>query len=321
MVRHFINEFQDQESINQVFRAGNKLLRPNRNGETYLQVDLSDKTGSLTARLWNAGESVYNSFENGDYIQVEGKTQIFQGAMQMIAKKIRRVEASNVDEDDFLRIPSVKSDQLVVKMSEMLRNLRDPNLNALAECYLMDADFMQKFCVLPAGVKHHHAYFGGLIQHTLTMMEAAQKLSALYPKLHPELLIFSAFLHDTGKTEELASDPEFSYTDEGQLLGHIALGLRILDAKIVEAERLSGETFPPEVAKHLRHIIASHHGEYEYGSPKLPMTLEAMALHCLDMLDSKLAAFDQVINEDLNSSSPWTLFVPTLQRKLYKKEL
>lgn len=318
MTRHFINEFQEQDTINQTFRASNKQLRPNRNGDLYLQVDLSDKTGTVTARMWNATEHIYNQFENGDYVQVEGKTQVFQGAMQIIAKKLFRVEPDSVDEEDFIPVDGLQVEEYVRKLTDMLRRLDDPALGALAECYLMDTTFMARFTTLPAGVKHHHAFRGGLLQHVVTMMELARHVSATYPTLNGSLLLFATFLHDTGKTEELEGDLEFTYSDAGQLLGHIQLGISMLDRKIAEAEKLTGEPFPERVALQLKHMLTSHHGEYEFGSPKLPMTREALALHCLDLLDSKLAAFDQVLNEDLNSASAWTTFIPGLQRKLFK---
>ena len=320
MTRHYINEFAEQDSVDQIFRASNKQLRPNRNGDLYLQVDLSDKTGTITARMWNASEKTYSLFENGQYVQVEGKTQIFQGTMQLIAKKITRVDPETVNEDDFIQVAGIQVDHYVLKMTDMLRGLHDSNLSVLGECYLMDGDFMAKFASLPAGVKHHHAYRGGLVQHVATMMELAKKVADTYPNLDRELLLMGAFLHDTGKTEELEGDLEFVYSDAGQLLGHIQLGISLLERKILEAEKLSGEPFPPQLALKLKHLIVSHHGEYEFGSPRLPMTCEALALHCIDLLDSKLTAFEQIYHDDLNTSSAWTTFVPSLQRKLYKGE-
>ncbi|MDO4584302.1 MAG: OB-fold nucleic acid binding domain-containing protein [Planctomycetia bacterium] len=318
MARRYINELTEQTSVNEIYRVTNKQLRPNRNGDLYLQVDLSDKTGTITARLWNVHETIYQSFENGDYIRVEGKAQVFQGSMQVIAKKIFRVPESEVEEEDFIQVSGVQVDKLVLKMTEMLRHLEEPALTNLAECYLMDQEFMEKFTTAPAGVRHHHAYLGGLLEHVTTMMEVARRVGDCYSYLNTDLVVMGAFLHDTGKVAELQFDGELSYTNEGQLLGHMFLGLSMLEKKIQEAESLSGEPFPSELALRLKHLLASHHGEYEFGSPKLPMTLEALALHCIDLLDSKLAAFEQILREDLNTASPWTTFQPSLQRKLFK---
>ncbi|MDO4575533.1 MAG: HD domain-containing protein [Planctomycetia bacterium] len=317
-MRKYVNEYVEQDTVQEIFRAGNKQLRPNRNGDLYLQVDLSDKTGTLTARLWNATERTYQSFENGDYVQVEGKAQLFQGAMQVIAKKIRKVPSDGLDPDEFTQVPGIAVDKLVLKMTAMLRKMENASLKNLAECYLMDEDFMKKLSTLPAGIKHHHAYQGGLLEHLVTMMEIAEKVAGCYDYLDGDLLVFAAFLHDTGKVLELQYDGDFTYTDPGQLLGHMVLGVMLLEKKLAEVEKLSEETFPAELALRLKHLVLSHHGEYEFGSPKLPMTPEALALHCIDLMDSKLAAFQQLINEDLNTASPWTTYVPSLQRKIFK---
>lgn len=318
MDRKFISDFSEQEFVAQVFRAGNKLLRPNKNGDMYLQVDISDKSGTLTARMWNATEAQYHQFENGDYIYVEGKVQVYQGAKQVIAKKISRVDATTVNEDDFLQIPHISVEKLLLRMTELLRGVQDENMANLVQCYLMDEEYMNLFMRAPAGVKHHHAYQGGLLEHTLGVMEMAYKIAPCYPYMNADLLLVGAFLHDTGKVNELFYENDFTYSDEGQMLGHIILGLEMLQDRISEAEKLSGEPFPEELKLQLRHLILSHHGEYEFGSPKLPMTLEAQALHCLDLLDSKISAFYQMISEDMNTDSAWTVYAPTLQRKIYK---
>ncbi|MBQ6106611.1 MAG: HD domain-containing protein, partial [Thermoguttaceae bacterium] len=285
----------------------------------YLQIDLSDKTGTLTARLWNANENVYQLFENGDYLHVEGKAQIFQGAMQIIVKRFYKVPAEEIDPEEFVQTSCLCIEKLLTTMNELLETIERPELKALARCYTEDAKFMERFQVLPAGIKHHHAYRGGLLEHVVTMMGLAKQIGDSYDYLDTELLLLGTFLHDTGKTVELECEPEFAYTDEGQLLGHINLGISMLEEKIHQYESTTGEIFPARTALELKHLIASHHGEYEFGSPKLPMTVEAMALHCIDLLDSKLAAFHQLLEEDLNSSSTWTTFNPTLQRKLFKK--
>ena len=318
MTRKYINELQEQENVNEVFRASNKQLRPNRNGALYLQVDLSDKTGTVTARLWNANENIYHLFENGDYLQVEGKAQVFQRAMQLIAKRFCRVKPEEVDEAEFIQTTGICVEKLLETMHSLLDPIQRPALRGLVKCYLDDQEFMDRFTFYPAGVKHHHAYRGGLLEHVVKMMELAKLIGDSYEYLDTELLLLGTFLHDTGKTVELVCDPEFAYTDIGQLLGHIPLGISMLETKIRQYETETGEKFPDALAFQLKHMIASHHGEYEYGSPKLPMTVEAQALHCIDLLDSKLAAFHHLLEEDLNSSSPWTTFQASLQRKLFR---
>ena len=316
--RRFVSQLAHQETVDQIFLASEKSLRPNRNGNLYLQMDLTDRSGTLSARMWNASENDYRNFENGDYVRVEGATQLFQGAIQLIATRITKVSAKDVNLDDFLILDSKHIDRLTRRLTEMLRRLSDPALGALAECFLMDEEFMRKFVRAPAGVKNHHAYVGGLLEHVVSLMELVLRIDGQYPGLNTDLLLMGAFLHDAGKIDELSYERDFAYTDEGQLIGHLVMAVGMLDRKLQEAERLSGEPIPVELVLRLKHMIVSHHGQYEFGSPKLPMTLEAVALHQLDNLDAKLHSFLQLMRDDPNVDSGWTNFNPSLGRKLFK---
>jgi 3'-5' exoribonuclease len=307
-----------QESVDQIFLASDKQLRPNRSGNLYLQLELSDRSGSINARMWNASENDYRGFENGDYVRVEGTTQLFQGTIQLIATSIRRAPLGDVDQEDFLILGSKEIDQLTGRLATFLRGMKDPHLLNLAECFLVDDEFMRKFSQAPAGVKNHHAYKGGLLEHVISLMELVTHVAPLYPSLDGDLLLMGAFLHDAGKVDELAYERDFSYTDEGQLIGHLVMAVGILEKKLRETERLAGEPVPDEIVLRLKHMIVSHHGQYEYGSPKLPMTLEAVALHHLDNLDAKLHSFEQLMRDDPNVDSSWTNFHHSLGRKLFK---
>jgi len=318
MPRRYVNELGHQEAVDQVFVANDKQLRTNRNGNLYLQVELSDRTGSIPARLWNANEAVYKSFDNGQYVHVEGTAQLYQGAMQIIASRLRKVDPTEIDEADFKPLPAVAVDRLFLRLEEILRGMECPSLKTLAECFLMDDALMAKFQMAPAGTKNHHAYHGGLLEHTVNLMEVILRICPCYPQLDRNLLLMGALLHDLGKVEELSFEHGLSYTDEGQLVGHLVLAVEMLDAKIAEAEKLSGEPLPKETVLRLKHVILSHHGEYAFGSPKLPMTLEAVALNFLDNLDAKIHAFDRLMREDPNVDSPWTTYHANLDRKLFK---
>jgi len=320
MPRRYANEFVHQETVNQVFVANDKQLRPNRNGNLYLQMGLSDRTGSINARMWNASEALYQSFNNGDYVHVSGTAQLFQGAMQIIATKLHRVDATEVDEADFTPLPAVAVDKLMLRLGEILRGVDDPALQTLAECFLIDEPLMAKLMMAPAGTKNHHAYHGGLLEHIVNLMEVVLCISPCYPQIDRNLLLMGTFLHDLGKIEELCYQHGFSYSDEGQLIGHLVMAVEILDAKLLEAEKLSGEPIPRETALRLKHMILSHHGEYAFGSPKLPMTLEAVTLAFLDNLDAKINTFSHLMKEDPNVDSPWTTYNPNLDRKLFKGE-
>lgn len=318
MSRRYVNELSDQESIDQVFRAADKQLRPNRNGKLYLQVNLADRTGTIAARMWNATEADYLGFDNGDYIHVTGATQIFQGAMQMIVTGVTKVSSEAVDEDDFLPSSAIDIDKLAIRLAELLRGMSDPQLVTLAECFLLDESFMAKFIRAPAGIKLHHAYHGGLLEHVVNLMEVSLRVAPRYPQINVDLLVMGSFLHDVSKIDELTYDRDFAYSNEGQLIGHLVMAVGLLEEKVVEAEKLSGEPIDEETVLRLKHIIVSHHGQYEFGSPKLPMTMEAMALCCLDTLDAKIFSFEQYLREDPNVGSAWTHYIPSIQRKLFK---
>jgi 3'-5' exoribonuclease len=318
MPRRFVSDLGHQDSIDQVFLASQKQMRPNRNGNLYLQVELSDRTGAITARMWNAGDADYRSFEDGDLVRIEGATQIYQGGLQLIATSICKARADEVDMADFMSLTPADIDRLALRLAELLRSMQDLPLRNLAECFLTDDEFMQRLAQSPAGIKNHHAYPGGLLEHVVNLMEVADSVAGHYPILNRDLLLMGVFLHDIGKVEELSSDRGFAYTDAGQLLGHVVLAITMLDKKLCQAEELLGEPLPEETMLRLKHMIISHHGEYEFGAPKLPMTLEAIALHQLDNLDAKLHNFHQLMRDDANLDSSWTQFHANLGRKLFK---
>jgi 3'-5' exoribonuclease len=318
MTRRFVQKMQDGDTVEEVFLVSDKQLRANRNGNLYLQLELRDRTGSMSARLWNAGEHLFRSFDEGDFLLVKGKVQLFQGALQMILSHIDRVEAEKVDLADFLPHTEQDVSKLLERLRTTLLRLGNPHLRALAECFFMDDDFVNGFCRAPAGVRVHHAYLGGLLEHVVTLLDAAERLLSLYPGLDRDLLLTGVFLHDVGKVRELSYDRAFAYTDEGQLIGHLIIGVEMLNEKAAKVPDLTGEPFPPELLLRLKHMILSHHGSYEFGSPKLPMTPEAIALHQLDNFDVKVHVFTRDIREDRNQTSAWTPFNQSLQRRLFK---
>lgn len=316
--RILVSEMTDQQALDQIFLASDKQLRTNRQGNTYLQIDLSDRSGTVTTRMWNATEEVARQFDNGDYVKVIGKSQLFQGAMQVIATRISKANPSDIDEADFVTVSSQQMDQMAVRLGEMLRGIENPHLRTLAECYLADEEFMRTFTNAPAGVKNHHAYRGGLLEHVVNLMEIILLVSPRYPNVDRDQMLLGAFLHDSGKIRELSTEQGLTYTVEGQLLGHIVLGQSMLEAKRAEAEKMTGEAIPDELFIRISHLIVSHHGTNEFGSPTVPMTLEAIALHHLDNLDAKIHHFEQLLRDDANSESVWTQYHHNIGRKLFK---
>jgi 3'-5' exoribonuclease len=318
MSRRFVTELTDGETVDQVFLAAEKQLRPNRTGSLYLQIRLSDRTGSITSMMWNADQKQYESFANGDFLRIKGNAQFYNGNMQVIVKSMNKVDAGQVDRVDFETVSSQQIDELAAEMAAKLREMRNYHLRNLAESILIDEELMRRLRRAPAGVKNHHAYQGGLLAHILSLMRVAAAVGPLYDELDDDLLLMGVVLHDLGKIEELTYESDLGYSDAGQLLGHIVQGIGILERKIAETEKQMAEPFPLELGLRLKHMVVSHHGDYEFGSPKLPMTFEAIALHYLDNLDAKIANVRQLIAEDANASSNWTSFNPQLGRKILK---
>lgn len=317
MSRRLISELPPQTKIDQVFLATHKQLRPNRNGQVYLQVDLADKSGIIAGRLWNASDADYASFADGDYVRVEGHTQLFSGAMQIIIASIERADPGMVDEREFRVLSDADIEHLFAELRGLLSGLRSP-LDALVAAILDDNALMAAVARTPAGVKHHHAYAGGLLDHVVNLMRLADLVAPLYADLDRELLLVGVLVHDIGKTIELESEKGFSYTDPGQLLGHVLLGLEIVEAKIRDVEAGMGAPFDAETAMRVKHMIASHHGSYEFGSPRLPMTLEAVALHHLDHLDAKMAGTIQLLRSEASLDGGWTQYQQTQGRKFFR---
>ena len=317
-MRRYINQLKENEKISEIYAVSDKQLRPNKKGNLYLQFNLSDKTGCICGFLWDVASASTYDFENGDYVRAEGTTQRYQGTLQFIGKSLAKINAGSIDPAEFVRIQVVDIPKAQNRLRELLRSITDPCLRNLADCFSIDDAFIDRFSKTPAGIKLHHAYPGGLLEHSLQMMETTVRIADLYPVLNRDLLLMGAFLHDIGKTKELAFGNEMYYTDQGQMLGHPFLGVEILNEKIAEAEKLAGEPFDTEKATLLKHMLISHHGTYENQCTKLPMTLEAMTLHFIDSIDSKIAEFRKYILDDPNVGGLWTNYIPAIERKLYK---
>ena len=318
MTRRYVNQLVNGDSVDDAFLVADKQLRANRQGNLYLNLELRDKTGTVGARLWNATESLARLFEPGDFLHVRGKTQVFQGSLQIILNHLEVVDPSQIEPEDFLPQSTQNIAKLMARLREVLLGMNNPHLRALVECFLIDDDFVRKFTTAPAGIKNHHAYQGGLVEHVVNLLNVAGRITEFYPELDRDLLLTGIFLHDIGKVDELSYDRAFAYTDEGQLVGHLVMGVEMLGKKVARCTELTGEPFPPELLLRLKHMIVSHHGSYEFGSPKLPMTLEAVALHYLDNLDAKLHTFGREIRDDPSRDSSWTPFQQSLGRRLFK---
>ncbi len=318
MPRRSVQQLTDGETLDEIYLVGDKQVRTNKNGNPYLQVDLRDATGVINAKLWNVTDAIVRGVEPGDFARARGKVQLFNGALQVILSHIDRVEPSSVHLSDFVPHTEQEIAALQQRLRDRLRAIADPHVRALAECFLMDDEFMAGFSRCPAGVRHHHAYVGGLLEHVVTLLDLAARVAPTYPDVNADLLTIGVFLHDCGKIRELSYRQSFAYTNEGQLLGHLVLGVEMVNEKLRDVAALTGEPFPPELLLRIKHMILSHHGELEFGSPVVPMTPEATLLSHLDNLDAKMHVTLREIREDRNPTSPWTTYNQSLGRRYFK---
>jgi 3'-5' exoribonuclease len=318
VTRIAIHELSDNVSVEQAFQATDKQLRVNRQGGKYILLKLADRTGTISGMVWNADERTFESFQRGDYIFCRGRTQLHNGNLQIIVTELNRMPADDVDSSDFDRFDSQLAVELTDRLTALLTGLHNVHLRRLAKAFLGDAEFVNKLQIAPAAINNHHAYPGGLLQHTVDLIEIAQSIGPRYKGLDVELLMFGAFLHDLGKIDEITSGGESTYTDRGQLIGHLVIGVQMLDEKIRTLKTEGGHEIPLDLQTQLQHLILSHHGLLEFGSPRIPHTLEAIALHHIDNLDAKMAAALSIIDTDVSGSEYWTNYHPGIGRKLWK---
>jgi len=318
MTRQYVNTLTDGVAVSDVYLLADKQMRANRNADLYLLAQLRDKTGLISGLMWNVAEEAVSDLEPGHYVRVKGKVQLFQGNLQIILTNISRVADDSVDAEEFIPQPATDSKKNLARLSELIGTITEPSIKALMLDFLADQAIVDAFMKAPAGVKTHHSYQGGLLDHVVNLTETAVRIRDLYPKVNFDLVIAGILLHDIGKIRELEYETIFGYTDEGQLLGHLQIGCDILQEKLLAYNQRNPLPFPQEYALRLKHMILSHHGSYEFGSPKLPMTLEAIVLNLLDNLDAKVNEFLQMMDSDPNRQSSWTPYNSRIDRKLYK---
>jgi len=318
MSRRYVNTLFDGETVDEVYLLADKQLRVNRNADLFLLSQLRDKSGQVSGLLWNVDEQEMAPLAAGQYVRVRGKAQVYQGNLQIILTHIQQVGNEKIDPAEFLPEVNVEVEALWKRVREILTSITDEHLKALMEAFLDDPMIVDQLSRAPAGVRLHHAYHGGLLEHVTNLLETAYRIIDLYPTVDRSLLFAGIFLHDIGKIRELGYETSFTYTDYGQLIGHIVISVEMVNEKLTDVEHRVGNPMPAETLMRLKHMLLAHHGTHEFGSPRLPMTPEAIALHYLDNLDAKVNEFNNLIDSDPNSDSPWTPYNANLQRKIYK---
>ncbi len=319
MAHKFINEINPGETIDDIYMVTDPILRSTTRGDLYIAMYLSDRTGRLNGRMWQATEAVYNSLPKPGFVHIQGRSELYANNLQIVVNNVSVIDASKVNLDDFLARTDKDTDQMFEEVKKIVGQIKNPQLKALVGQFLADTELMEKFCKAPAAMKLHHSFLGGLLEHTHSMLRVAVAILPLYPQVQPDLVLAAIFLHDIGKTEELTYDMAFSYTDSGQLLGHITQTLLMINKK-ADALAAKGTPIDKSILDTLGHIILSHHGQYEFGSPKLPATPEAFMVYYIDDLDAKINQVTAAIDSETGDSN-WTGWKNALQTKLYKKRI
>lgn len=287
--RRYIADFEPSQRISGTFAISNAQMGRTRSDKPYLRCLLSDKTGELPARMWTIDEAVFRRLPTDGVVAIEGETQAYQGELQIILHSIEPTQATPDELRELLPTSARDVGEMFTEVVAILSTLQHPGIRALADAYLADEWLMDAFRRCPAAKSMHHAWLGGLLEHTLALLRLADAVCALYPRLSRDLVIMGLFIHDLGKTRELIYDRTFSYSDRGELVGHIVEGAHILRDKALSVMREKGVRFPAGAITVLEHIILSHHGVPEYGAAKVPSTPEAIVVSILDNLDAKIA--------------------------------
>ena len=285
--RIFIRDMGPAQFVEGVFAIHNCQLGQTKNGKFFLKCLLSDRSHRVAGRMWNASEDLFHSLPTDGFVWIAGQTQPYQGEMQIIVERIQTIEPSDDDLAHILPRTEYNIGDMFKQLCSILGTIQDPALKGLAQHYLADEPLMHRFVRAPAAMSLHHAYIGGLLEHTVQVLRLAEVCCPLYAKLNRDVVLFGLFLHDLGKCRELTWDRGLGYSDEGQLVGHVAQGLLGLEQK-VEQCRSDGTPVSPRLHMVLQHIILSHHGQAEYGALKVPATPEAIMVSILDNLDAKL---------------------------------
>ena len=288
-----------------------KQIKPKKTGEPYLALTLADRTGQIEAKMWDNVEDAIDAFEQEDFIKIKGLLNKYKNRFQLTIHKLRKLGESEIDFADYLPKTTKDIGELWQTLAGFVATFQNPHLKALVEAFMSDPEIAEAYRNAPAAKSLHHAYIGGLLDHVVSLFRSCDLMCRNYPQINRDLLLTGAFLHDIGKIHELTYNRTFSYSTRGQLLGHMIIELEMLQAKLANFP-----AFPDELKSLVEHLIISHHGEYEFGSPKLPMFPEALMLHYLDDLDSKMEAMRAHFEREASVEGPWTGYNPSLGRPL-----
>ena len=310
----YVRDLTPNQVVTTTFLVHTKDVRQKKSGEPYLSLLLADRTGEVDAKMWDNVAEVLDTFDRDDFVKVKGLLQVFHNRHQLTVHKMMRVDEGEVDFADYFPCSDRDADEMLAELREIVAGIANPHLGALLEAFLSDDAVMRMYRIAPAAKTVHHAYLSGLLEHVLSVCHLCKVIAPHYRDVDLDLLLAGAILHDIGKTSELVYERTFGYSTDGQLLGHIVIGLQMIRQKVAAIP-----DFPPKLRTLLEHMIVSHHGELEFGSPKVPLFPEALLLHHLDNLDSKMDCMRSAIARDRNIEGCWTAYNAPLDRAVLKK--
>jgi 3'-5' exoribonuclease len=305
-------DIKENENVDSLFLVREKTSGVTKTGNPYLKLRLGDRSGEIEGRIWSSAETFTEFFQRDDFVRIKGKAVFFQDRLQVNISHIARAEEEGNTLSDFF--PTTEKDiaQMCDSLIQISQEVKNPHLRNLLNLFWNDQPFLEGFRKAPASKQIHHAYIGGLIEHTLSLAQLVKSNACHYEGLNTDLLMTGALLHDIGKVYELSYRRSFDYSDEGRLLGHILIGIEKVEEKIRQLI-----DFPKDLSVLLKHLLLSHHGQYIYGSPKKPMTLEAVMLHHLDDMDAKVSGLQDFLKTKVPSGSKWGAYHPQFEQFFY----
>jgi 3'-5' exoribonuclease len=306
-------DIRENQLVDAMFLVASKNHGVTKGGRSYLTLKLLDRSGEIEGRVWDRADDLARGFDKNDFVRVRGQATLYQGKIQIRVQDVIRVEESKVAAEDFLPRSANDPEVMLAELQAILRAIKNPHLLALAEACFADDDMMRLLKQAPGAKTIHHPYLSGLLEHTLSLLKLILKVVENYRGVDVDMLLIGGFLHDIGKIYEFTFDRALDYTDAGQLLGHLVMEVELVTRKIETLPE-----FPADLALLVKHMLVSHHGAYEFGSPKLPQTLEAVILHSLDDLDGKIQAIQNMPEKE--PGSKWTAFHRAYGRSFYKSK-
>ncbi|MEO0115349.1 MAG: HD domain-containing protein [candidate division WOR-3 bacterium] len=313
MKHQFVKDLKAGQLVQDVFYLVSREIRDKKDGGFFLILQLSDKTGTIEGKIWDDAKTWLDLATPGQFFQISGLAREYSGSLEIAIKEISKVPIETVSKSDFLPTSQFNLDDLLSELKSYFSQIKDPYLLRLVENFFADDEFVEQFKTAPGAASVHHTYLGGLLEHTVYMLRLAKEIGKVYPEIDCSLLLTGIILHDVGKIKEYSYEKVIDHTFDGRLLGHIVMGYEMVSAKIAEIPN-----FPQELRRMLLHMILTHHGHLEFGSPKTPKFVEAFLLHILDYTDARVMMFREA--QAKNKGVKWTEYHKFLETNIYIRD-